>query len=51
MGIFDFLNKQTTEFKFNNKTLRIAVKNWCENEISAIKKYCVSNLINCMSSN
>jgi surface protein len=39
MGIFDFLNKQTTEFKFNNKTLRIAVKNWCENEISAIKKY------------
>lgn len=39
MGFFDLLNKQTTAIKFNNNTLRIAVKEWCESEYHAIKKY------------
>ena len=32
MGLFDFFKKDMTEFKFNNETLRIAVKKWCKNE-------------------
>ncbi|MGO4819438.1 BspA family leucine-rich repeat surface protein [Flavobacterium sp. W22_SRS_FP1] len=39
MGLFDFLKKDNSQLKFNNKTIRIAVNKWCNDEASAEKKY------------
>jgi len=39
MGLFDFFKEKRFEGKFNNETLRVAVKKWLKNPTKAEKKY------------